>query len=92
MKTKTLSCVARWSWAGLILALAPAAFAGDVIKTNNTDKLTLGTSWVAGAPPGASEIAVWSATVTSANSVLLGASAHWAGIRITNVGGVRGDR
>ena len=87
MKTKTLSCRTRWSWAGLLLALAPAAFAGDVLKTNNTDNLNLGTSWVAGTPPGASDVAVWDATVTSTNAVLLGASAHWAGIRIANVGG-----
>jgi autotransporter-associated beta strand protein len=90
MNTKTLSCRARLSWAGLLLALAPAALAGDVLKTNNTDNLNLGTSWVAGTPPGATDVAVWDATVTSANGVLLGASANWAGIRITNVGGAVG--
>ena len=87
MKTKITTCRARLTRAGLILALAPAALASDVIKANNTGNLDLGASWVSGTPPGASDVGVWDATVTAANAVLLGASANWAGIRITNVGG-----
>ena len=61
--------------------------AGDVVKTNNTVNLNLGTSWVGGNAPTSSDVAVWNATVTGANTVLLGADLDWSGLRVDNPGG-----
>src|SRR6185369_7736755 len=41
-----------------------------------------------GGPPGATDVGRWDATVTSANTVALGADASWAGIRVLNPGGL----
>ena len=68
----------------LIAAPLPAAV---IDKTNNASALNLGSSWVGGATPTAADIAQWSATVTSTNSVVLGANTHWLGLKITNPGG-----
>ncbi len=65
----------------------PALLAADITKVDNSDNLSLGTSWALGTTPGASDIALWNNTVTGANSTLLGANATWLGIRITNPGG-----
>lgn len=40
-----------------------------------------------GVVPGSSDVALWDSTVTTANTVLLGADASWAGIRVVNPGG-----
>lgn len=61
--------------------------AQEIIKANNSDTLSAATSWVGGSVPGASNIAVWDATVTAANAVALGADQSWAGIKLTNPGG-----
>ncbi|HNX35759.1 MAG TPA: autotransporter-associated beta strand repeat-containing protein [Kiritimatiellia bacterium] len=55
-------------------------------KANNEDNLNLGSSWVGGLP-NANIIAVWTNTVTGANSVQLGADLSYLGIRIANPGG-----
>lgn len=59
----------------------------EVFKADNTDNLDLGSSWVGGVPPGPEDVAVWNNTVTTANSVLLGADLSWGGIRILDPGG-----
>src|SRR5215831_7047339 len=71
----------------LLLAGAARSQAATIIKTNNTDNLNLTTSWVGGVVPGPLDIARWDSTVTSANSVALGADTTWTGILITNPGG-----
>jgi len=65
-----------------------AAQAATVNKTNNVDNLNLGSSWVGGAVPGGNDTAQWSNTVTSANTVSLGADLGWAGIKVVNPGGL----
>jgi len=74
-------------FAGLCCGLY-AASAATIVKTNNVDDLNLPSSWVGGAVPGAADVAQWDATVTGANSVVLGADLAWGGIRIANPGGV----
>ncbi|HVM46534.1 MAG TPA: autotransporter-associated beta strand repeat-containing protein [Candidatus Acidoferrum sp.] len=71
----------------LLLAGAGMVRAADVIKADNSNALNLGTSWVSGAPPAAADVAVWDSTVTAANTVSLGASTNWYGIRVANPGG-----
>ena len=63
------------------------AYAAVVNKANNTNNLNLGSSWVAGSPPGSGDIAVWSPSVTVANTFWLGADMNWAGINLNNPGG-----
>lgn len=60
----------------------------QVVKANNTDNLNVGTSWIGGSVPGPAAIAAWDATVTGANSTLLGSDLTWGGITITNPGGL----
>lgn len=66
---------------------AVTAEAANINKGNNTDDLNLTTSWVGGVAPTASDVALWDATVTGANSVSLGADPSWQGIKITNPAG-----
>ncbi len=68
--------------AAAALALAPAADAATIIKANNTNNLNLGTSWVGGVAPGASDVVVWDGTVTSPQTVALGANLSWSGLTI----------
>ena len=73
--------------AGLVAcATASSAYAGNVSKANNTGALNVGTSWVGGVAPGASDVATWDATITDPNSATndLGANATWGGIKILN--------
>ena len=72
---------------GLALLVAARAEAADVIKTNNTDALNLGTSWVGGNAPTSSDVAVWDSTVTGPNTSALGGSVSWQGIRVASPGG-----
>jgi autotransporter-associated beta strand protein len=60
--------------------------AADRYKTNNADNLELGTSWTNGVVPGASDVAVWDAKVsTPANCTnALGSGQSWGGIRVLN--------
>ena len=67
---------------------APVANAANIIKANNANNLTLGSSWAAGVVPTSADIAVWDSTVTSANTVSLGASTNWAGLKISNPAGL----
>lgn len=63
------------------------AAAGEVAKANNTDALNLTSSWSLGTAPTATDVALWDATVTAANTVLLGADTSWQGIKLTSPGG-----
>jgi autotransporter-associated beta strand protein len=67
----------------LVTVIAPAT----ISKANNTTNLNLGASWVGGAVPDSNAIALWDSTVTSANSVVLGANLSWNGVKILNPGG-----
>jgi autotransporter-associated beta strand protein len=67
---------------GTALAQAPV-----INKANNAGALNLGTSWVGGVAPVGTDIAQWEATVTGANSTVLGADQSWLGIKILNPGG-----
>jgi len=61
--------------------------AAEIIKADNTDALNVTSSWSGGTAPGANDIAVWNSTVTSANTVLLGANLSLGGLKIINPGG-----
>src|SRR5947207_1525997 len=56
-------------------------------KANNANDLNLTTSWGGGIVPGSGDIALWDSTVTSANTVSLGADLNFGEIQITNPGG-----
>ena len=87
MKSLTLR-IARPLAASVLAALcATHASAGEVAKANNTDALNLTTSWSLGTAPTATDVALWDATVTAANTVLLGADTSWQGIKLTSPGG-----
>ena len=77
----TLKCCCAALGSALAISSLHAA---DVIKANNADQLSSGSSWQNNQPPGAGDVAVWNNNVTSANSPLLGANVTWAGIRIAN--------
>ena len=68
----------------LVIALVVAARceAATIVKTNNTDSLNLGSSWVGGVVPGSTDVAKWDSTVVGANSVLLGADTRWQGLAV----------
>ena len=70
-----------------LLASAACLRAATIIKSGNTDNLNLTTSWVGGVVPGALDAAKWDSTVTSPNSVALGANMSLGGIIITSPGG-----
>src|ERR1017187_4108501 len=70
----------------LFFAAIPFTCPAQIYKTNNSDALNLGTSWVGGAAPGSGNVAAWDATVaTPANCTnTLSASVNWGGILISN--------
>ncbi len=59
----------------------------DRIKADNTNNLNLPSSWTGSATPDIYNMAVWTNTVTGANSTVLGGNVTWNGIRIANPGG-----
>jgi autotransporter-associated beta strand protein len=61
--------------------------AADVIKANNTNTLNLGTSWVDGAAPTTSDIAVFDSTYATTGALNTGALVTWGGLRIANPAG-----
>lgn len=71
--------------AGLFVS---ALTAGTITKKNNTSNLNRKQSWATNKVPGAGDIALWDATVTSANTVSLGGNLTWSGLRITSPGGL----
>lgn len=81
--SRTLACAHL-----LTLALAGSwpAQAGTITKADNAIDLTNALSWVE-AVPGLTDIALWDASVTAANSSTMGADMDWLGIRIANPGG-----
>lgn len=64
-----------------------SADAQTINKANNTTALNLAGSWVSGGPPGSTNIAQWTSTVTAANTTVLGADQAWLGIKIVGPGG-----
>jgi len=74
--------------AGIATLFAPALHAAlDLEKANNTDPLNVGTSWVGGVVPTATDVALWDSVVTGPNTVNLGGDLSFLGIKITNPGG-----
>ncbi|MEY4387647.1 MAG: hypothetical protein RLY20_2930, partial [Verrucomicrobiota bacterium] len=60
----------------------------SIVKDNNTTNLNLGTSWVGGTAPTGSDTAKWDATVTSANTTVLGTNVAWGAISIVDPAGL----
>ena len=79
MKTRTLLPL-------LVLIAADPASAAEIIKANNTTALNNSGSWTSGVP-GTGDVAVWSATVTAANTSALGGNMTWSGTKVTDPGG-----
>jgi len=78
--------VTRWFLsAGFVWLVCPAQ-AATRVKANNADDLNLTSSWLVAAP-GSGDVAQWNSTVTSANSVLLGANLNYQGVSIVNPAG-----
>ncbi len=70
-----------------ILLSSSARGGVDRIKADNTNNLNLPSSWTGSATPDINNMAVWTNTVTGANSTVLGGNVTWNGIRIANPGG-----
>jgi autotransporter-associated beta strand protein len=70
------------------LAVVCQAVEPNIAKLDNATALNDGLSWSGGIAPGSGDIALWDATVTAANTTVLGADLSWAGIRIANPGGL----
>jgi autotransporter-associated beta strand protein len=70
----------------IVVVMAALAAQAQIFKTNNSDALNLGTSWVAGTAPGSGDVATWDATVaTAANCTnTLGGAVTWGGILVSN--------
>ncbi|MEO5714700.1 MAG: autotransporter-associated beta strand repeat-containing protein [Luteolibacter sp.] len=74
--------------ASISLAFAmPYANAVTRTKANNTDALSLASSW-GGTAVGSVDIGQWTSTVLAANSTVLGADQSWLGISIVSPGGL----
>ena len=82
------------SWTILLLGLAFCVggnlYGQEIVKTNNTAYLNLGSSWVGGVAPGEANVAVWNSTVTSANTSEISDNWDVGGIKVTNPGGAVG--
>ena len=62
-------------------------YSTSVTKTNNTDNLNLGSSWVGGTAPDSVSTAIWDSTLQSPNgTIALGANLALGGITIMNPG------
>lgn len=71
--------------ASLVLVVTlTASHAADIVKTNDASALNLGTSWVGGAAPGTSDIAVFNATMSSGTALnpAIGGEITWNGIKV----------
>lgn len=66
-------------------AISPSADAVDRFKANNTDNLSLGTSW--DTLPTSSDVAVFDSTYATVGNLNTGALVQWQGIEIINPGG-----
>ena len=58
------------------------------LKANNTNNLDTTASWATSTVPGTSDIGRWESTVTGANTVSLGSNQSWAGLIVSNPGGL----
>jgi autotransporter-associated beta strand protein len=73
--------------AGIATLFVPSLHAVDIEKANNNDALNVGTSWVGGTVPTATDRALWDSVVTGPNTVVLGADLSFLGVKLTNPGG-----
>lgn len=73
---------------GGLLAVTSAGLASTINKADNSDDLDLGTSWIGGLPPTSSDVALWDSTVSAASSTVLATNSNWAGLKISNPGGL----
>ena len=69
------------------LAATKSTYAADRLKADNAANLDQPVSWAGESTPGASDVAVWDSTVTSANIVLLGSDLSFGGLRVNDPGG-----
>lgn len=62
------------------------ASAANISKAGNNNNLNLGTAWVLGTPPGASDYAIWDANSAGITTNSLGTNTTWQGISIQSPG------
>jgi fibronectin-binding autotransporter adhesin len=88
----SLTALNRLSKAVLLLApvvafLTAPCLSAEIAKRNNTDKLTLDSSWI-GSAPGSSDIALFDSRYAQGGQNLpTGGQVSWKGLRITNPNG-----
>lgn len=86
MKTisRSLSTLTALGCLGLVTSAVQAA---DIVKNNNLDNLDLGSSWVGGIAPAATDVAVFGNTYATTGKLNVGAAVQWQGLRVTSPGG-----
>jgi autotransporter-associated beta strand protein len=77
----------KWLATWCLIAGAVSAQAAVKVKANNTTDLNVGSSWVGNSIAYSTDMAQWDATVTGANSVLLGGDLSFRGLTVANPGG-----
>lgn len=70
-----------------LMVCASVTEAAVKVKADNTTNLNVGSSWVGNSIPYSTDMAQWDATVTGANSVLLGGNLSVRGLTVANPGG-----
>ena len=80
-------CAPAFAAAGWLLG-SPSGNAAPVTKANNTTSLNNTGAWVGNALPGMTDTALWDSTVTTANTVSLGANISFGAIQVTSPGGL----
>lgn len=78
MDTRMKRCLAVAAVAAGVSALR----AEVIVKANNTDALSLPSSWIGGVAPGTNDIAQWDYTVTAGASYTLGTNLFWQGLAV----------
>lgn len=67
----------------VLVAVSLPASGASIIKTNNTNALNLGSSWIGGAAPASGDLAVWNSS-SAVGTLALGADVSWGGIYVSN--------
>jgi autotransporter-associated beta strand protein len=66
------------------VAVSATPVPGTAAKANNTINLDELSSWTTASVPGPADVALWDATVTTANTTTIGSGVNFSGIRIAN--------
>lgn len=81
IRPATLACTS------FFFTFSLASQAAEIVKTDDTNALNLGTSWVGGMAPGSADVALYNSTLTAARNSAIGDDASWLGIKVLTSGG-----